>query len=463
MILSESINRDVFTINPDEVNNLRILLDELISQNLLSEKYQDLLGRLSESFLKLLQESTDLKLLAGSSHDVIFRISKTGKLLFITPSCEELLGYSVDEVVGRSFANYVRKDKLAFTVKSMAKLLRGKDFTAFETELLHKNGSTIPVEITGRIVEANGHLMGHGTIRNISKILIAEEKLRFSEDTFKTVWENSYDGMRITDEDGLIYLCNDAYAKMMGKSRSEIEGQSISSLYNEKQGITILNDYKRNFNSENIKTKYESTLYLWNDYVKEFEISNSLIKGIDNKKYLYSVFKDIASQKENEKLIQKKDKLLQGIAEATKALISSKRQEEGFNHVLGILGLAADVDRVYIFQHQVNTDTDEMYFSLIYEWAAEGTEAQIRNPEFHKISYSRFSTLKFYEKFSNGNTLKYVIKYLPKSYQEAFIDKNIKSIILVPIMIDNVYWGFIGFDDMEEDRVWSDNEESTLI
>ncbi len=119
MILSESINKDELTIDPDEVNNLRILLDELISQNLLSEKYQDLLGRLSDSFLKLVQESTDLKLLTASSHDVIFRISKTGKLLFITPSCEELLGYSMDEVVGRSFANYVSKDKLAFTIKSI--------------------------------------------------------------------------------------------------------------------------------------------------------------------------------------------------------------------------------------------------------------------------------------------------------------------------------------------------------
>ncbi len=463
MILSESINKDALTIDPDEVNNLRNLLDELISQNLLSEKYQDLLSQLSESFLKLAQESTDLKLLTASSHDVIFRVSKTGKLLFITPSCEELLGYSVDEVVGRSFANYVRKDKLAFTIKSMTLLLRGNDFTAFETELLHKNGSTISVEITGRFVEVNGHRIGQGTIRNISKILITEEKLRSSEDTFKTVWENSYDGMRITDEEGIIYLCNDAYAKMMSKSRSEIEGQPISSLYNEEQGISILNEYKKNFNSGNFKTKYESTLYLWNNYVEEFEISNSFIKSIDNKKYLYSVFKDITSQKENEKLIQKKDKLLQGIAEATKALISSKKQEEGLNHVLGILGLAADVDRVYIFQHQVNKDTDEMYFSLIYEWVAERTEAQIRNPEFQKISYSRFSNLKFYEKFSNGNTLKFVIKDLPKSYQEAFIDKNIKSIILVPIMIDSVYWGFIGFDDMEEDHVWSDNEESTLI
>ena len=30
-------------------------------------------------------------------------------------------------------------------------------------------------------------------------------------------------------------------------------------------------------------------------------------------------------------------------------------------------------------------------------------------------------------------------------------------------MIDEVYWGFIGFDEMEEDRTWSDDEESILI
>jgi len=141
----------------------------------------------------------------------------------------------------------------------------------------------------------------------------------------------------------------------------------------------------------------------------------------------------------------------------------SGAEGDGFNEALSILGKAADVDRVYIFQHQVNKDTNEMYFSLVHEWASEGTAAQIRSPEFNKISYSRFATLQFYESFSKGKSVKYVTKDLPNNYKENFIDKNIKSIILVPIMIDRNYWGFIGFDEMKTDRIWSDNEESILI
>ena len=43
-----------------------------------------------------------------------------------------------------------------------------------------------------------------------------------------------------------------------------------------------------------------------------------------------------------------------------------------------------------------------------------------------------------------------------------FIDKKIKSIILVPILIDGDYWGFIGFDELNKERSWSDSEEYLL-
>ena len=104
-----------------------------------------------------------------------------------------------------------------------------------------------------------------------------------------------------------------------------------------------------------------------------------------------------------------------------------------------------------------------MRCSLLYEWVSEETEPQSRNPEFDKISYSRFASLRFYENFSMGNTLKYVISELPQRDRENFIDKNIKSIILVPILIDGNYWGFIGFDELKSERIWSSNEESILI
>jgi PAS domain S-box-containing protein len=161
-------------------------------------------------------------------------------MLYISPSCQELLGYQPDDILGRSFSDFIPQEKLSASFKSMAQLLREKDVIVLTTELIHKNGSRIPVEVTGRLVEVYGKKMGQGTIRDISGRLIAEEKLRSSENTFKTIWENSYDGMRLTDENGIIYLCNDAYAKLIGKSRFEIEVKPISTIYYDEQCNKIL-------------------------------------------------------------------------------------------------------------------------------------------------------------------------------------------------------------------------------
>jgi len=269
--------------------------------------------------------------------------------------------------------------------------------------------------------------------------------------------------MRLTDENGNIYMCNDAYANMVSKTRYELEGQPISIIYKQELGPGILGEYINNFKDDEVASKYETTSFLWNGDVRVFEITNSFIHRVNNKKYLLSIFRDITNRKWNEKLIEKKDRMLQGIADATRALISSKDQEEGFNQALRILGTAADVNRVYIYQHQVDQLTDERFFSLIYEWASEGTETQILNPEFQKLSYSRFAPLEFYKNLSKGKSLRFIVSELPENKREAFVDKNIKSIIFVPIMIDEIYWGFIGFDEMEENRSWSDDEESILI
>ena len=40
--------------------------------------------------------------------------------------------------------------------------------------------------------------------------------------------------------------------------------------------------------------------------------------------------------------------------------------------------------------------------------------------------------------------------------------QNIKSILIVPIMVKNNFWGFIGFDYCQSDRIWSESEISIL-
>ena len=224
----------------------------------------------------------------------------------------------------------------------------------------------------------------------------------------------------------------------------------------------LLEKYKSDFKSRSFKSKSEVSFKLWNEKHVDFEISSTFIE-IEDKSLLLSIFRDVTDRNKYAHLLVKKDLLLQGISEAAKSLIFANDEDQGFNDALRILGTSAEVDRTYICKHQVSDETGEMFMSLTHEWKFGSIEAQIENPMLKKLSYSRFSTLDFYENLSSGKTLKFLIKDLSPNEQKVFVDRNIKSILVVPIIIDGSYWGFIGFDDCTIGREWNLSEESLLV
>jgi PAS domain S-box-containing protein len=403
-----------------------------------------------------------LESLIDFSLDVIFRISPNGKINFVSKSIKDLLGYLPQEIVGGSISHLVSHENPSKLFKSISLLFRNNDEITFQANLLHKNGTDIPVEIRGKVVTFDGKKMGQGTIRDIRIRLETQDKLISSENIFKAVWDNSQDGMRLTDEDGIIVLCNQAFSFLFSKNVEDLIGKPITDLYDPSSKNRVLQNYKSNFIKGDVKDFFEDRINLWNGTKVFLEISNSIIEDSKRKRYLLSIFRDIGERKINEDLLQKKTMLLQGIAKATNALISDVNYVSAFNTALRILGESANTDRVYIYKHIEDYETGELYFTPMFEWFAEGAVSQLTDENLQNISYSRFAPLKFYESFVNGESLKFIISDLPKEYRTIFIDSNIKSIILVPILIDGAYWGFIGFDECHSDRIWSNDEESIL-
>jgi PAS domain S-box-containing protein len=283
-----------------------------------------------------------------------------------------------------------------------------------------------------------------------------------SENIFRTVWEKSSDGLLIIDSEGKIVMCNNAYAEMVSMKKEELEGKSLSVAFEYAHGQKVLGKHLSNFQNRINSPKIEVRDLLWNNQLIDFEITNAFIE-IDGELKVLSVFRDITERKSNEYLIRKKDLLLQAITESIRTLINENDNENGFNNALSMLGRAVDVDRVYIYQHIQDLETGEMYFTSLYEWASEKSKSQIENESLRKVSYSRFKSLQFYESFSTGKTLKFLINNLSSEDQKVFIDENIKSIILVPIRVADKYWGFIGLDDCTRERIWNENEESLLM
>jgi PAS domain S-box-containing protein len=288
------------------------------------------------------------------------------------------------------------------------------------------------------------------------------KNLKSSENIFRTVWEKSSDGLLITDPEGKIVMCNNAYSELIGMKKEELEGHSLAVAFEPAHGQKVLSKYLSNFQKKINSPKIEVRDLLWNNLSIDFEITNAFIEN-DGELQVLSIFRDITERKSNEYLTRNKDVLLQAIAESIRTLINENDNEKGFSKALAMIGRAVDVDRVYIYKHVEDLETGEMYFASLYEWSTKKSKSQIVNESLRKISYSRFKSLQFYESFSNGHTLKFIIKNLSAEDQKVFIDENIKSIILVPIKVDDKYWGFIGLDECTKDRIWNDNEESLLI
>ena len=96
-----------------------------------------------------------------------------------------------------------------------------------EGESLTADGNSTPVEVRAGRVEYNGKpaLLLH--VRDITERRAAEAAVQSSEMLFRSVWENSVDGMRLTDENGVIIAVNKAYCKLVGMEAEAVGRQAV--------------------------------------------------------------------------------------------------------------------------------------------------------------------------------------------------------------------------------------------
>ena len=128
----------------------------------------------------------------------------------------------------------------------------------------------------------------------------ADEALRQSESQFRLVWETSGDGMRLTNREGVILRVNDAYCRMVHKSRADLEGQLLTVIHSEANADFVLRTYQRRVDSNALVPHLETEVTLWNGVKVWFELSNSLLSVPGRPPCVLSIFRDITPRKETE-------------------------------------------------------------------------------------------------------------------------------------------------------------------
>ena len=153
--------------------------------------------------------------------------------------------------------------------------------------------------------------------------------------------------------------------------------------------------------------------------------------------------------------------LLEGIAIATNKLLTIQDDQGAIQQAITALGQATQVDRIYIFENHPHSESGELLTSQRWEWVAPGVIPEIDNPALQGLSYTNFVP-RWQWLLSQGKTVSGWVEDFPDSERELLGPQGIQSILVVPIMIRDHFWGFIGFDDCHHKRVWEEAEQSAL-
>ena len=126
---------------------------------------------------------------------------------------------------------------------------------------------------------------------------------------------------------------------------------------------------------------------------------------------------------------------------------SSISSSEKVDYALKLLGEFTNVSRVYIFENDYTNKTT----SNTYEWTDYKIEPEIKN--LQNIPLEDIS--EWMEMLNKEGMIKSSnIKELPENIRNYLEPQNIKSILVLPIFLDDEIFGFIGFDDCERYKDW---------
>jgi PAS domain S-box-containing protein len=193
--------------NLEEINKLQSLLKDFIEKKRLDDSSQIVLSDLLTAIERYREAYLEFKLITQASIDVIVRLSASGKISYISPSCRELAGYEPYEVTGKPFTEFIPQSKVFEYTNLILNLFRKREQITFGMDVVHKDGHLVPVEINGKIIQLGGKSYAQVALRDIGQRIADQKKLESSENTFRTVWDKSSDGMLLTDEEGCIFMC----------------------------------------------------------------------------------------------------------------------------------------------------------------------------------------------------------------------------------------------------------------
>ena len=205
---------------------------------------------------KLRHSEEKYRLLVENQNDLVVKVDAEGKFTYVSPSFCSLFGKTEEELLGNSFIPLVHEDDVKSTHEAMENLYRSPYTCYVEQRAMTANSWRWLAWSDHAILDENGKIVSIiGAGRDITDRKIAENAIRTSEEKYRSLFNQSSEGIYLHDLEGNILDVNNKACQQMGYSRDELLRLKVFELFPE--------------NPDEIPMSRNEILNAWNNWQPE--------------------------------------------------------------------------------------------------------------------------------------------------------------------------------------------------
>jgi PAS domain S-box-containing protein len=235
----------------------------------------------------------------------VWVIDRKGLVTYANPRMAEILGYPVEEITGKHIFAFMdeqgQKASLEYEQNSKKGVKERRPF-----EFIQKSGERIYTSIeSAPLFDDSGKYQGIvAAVQDVTWQHEAEERLKQSDERYRTLFENSVEAIYIHDFEGNFIDANDTALALLGYGRDEIAGINFATILDPNglnEALTYITDIMK---TSKASRKVQHTLKRKGGGVIHVETSGSLLYR-DGKPYaILGIASDITENIKTEEALR---------------------------------------------------------------------------------------------------------------------------------------------------------------
>ena len=264
---------------------------------------------------ELNEEKAFLKILINAIPDIIFYKDIHKKYVGANKAFEKHIGIDIDKLIGQTDEDLIPIENAIRHMKDDDLILKKASSELFESVNIKEDGKRVVVEtLKTPYFTREGELAGLiGIGRDITEHKNAEEKIKASENRFRSITSSAIDAIISADKNGIIESWNPAASKIFGYSKEEAIGQNLDLIIPKKyhkrhhDGMerVLMGGKKRAIGKlvEMEGQKKDQTIF-------PVSLALSMWEGIDDMNFS-GIIRDITKRKRDEAILLKANKRME--------------------------------------------------------------------------------------------------------------------------------------------------------